>query len=211
MSYFKVLFLISLFIFGCGMSKYNTEVRSMVSHTLTIEANLGIWRAVGTGVAIEKDYKKYVLTARHVAEIANEVSIRACSVERPNQCIPLDINDFEGILTPKYTIDDWAAMPIRKLPKGTSPARIGPRPKIGDQIWVIGSPLGIPGEITQGIISNITESGYSIDARALPGNSGGPVYNHDQEVIAIVIGIANTPFGVIETSGLAIPIPLKYL
>jgi serine protease Do len=211
LSYLKILFVLSLFIFGCGFSKYNSIVRPMVSHGVTIEADIGRWQPIGAGVAFTKDHKKYILTARHVIEFAEGITLRACSIELATECTILDSNQFEGILAPKHSVDDWAAMPIQKFPKGTSGATIGPTPQVGDSIWVIGSPLGIPGEVTQGIISNKSPFGYSIDARALPGNSGGGCYNIDGQLIGILIGIANTNVGVIETAGLVIPVPLRYL
>jgi S1-C subfamily serine protease len=59
------------------------------------------------------------------------------------------------------------------------------KPKIGSEVLVIGTPLGIPNSVTTGIISNYVETNTSsgfvyeviqTDAAVNPGNSGGGVY-----------------------------------
>jgi hypothetical protein len=63
--------------------------------------------------------------------------------------------------------------------------------KIGEPIAVIGSPRGLSGTVTTGVVSSIrTEDGVKllqIDAAVNPGNSGGPVIKMDGSVIAVVV------------------------
>ena len=63
--------------------------------------------------------------------------------------------------------------------------------KIGEPIAVIGSPRGLSGTVTTGVLSSIrTEDGVKllqIDAAVNPGNSGGPVIKMDGSVIAVVV------------------------
>ncbi len=68
--------------------------------------------------------------------------------------------------------------------------------RIGDDIFTIGAPYSIPFTLTRGIISGRHEKGYQADiakseffqtdAALNPGNSGGPVFNMQGEVIGIV-------------------------
>lgn len=51
----------------------------------------------------------------------------------------------------------------------------GDEGQIGDQVVAVGSPLGLSGTITTGIISQIYEDAYQTDAAVNPGNSGGPL------------------------------------
>jgi S1-C subfamily serine protease len=81
-------------------------------------------------------------------------------------------------------------------------------PKIGTDILVAGSPIGLEGTITKGNISNIQrEEPYDyellqISAPISPGNSGGPVVNMAGKIVGISVstivgqGIQNINFAV---------------
>jgi S1-C subfamily serine protease len=81
--------------------------------------------------------------------------------------------------------------------------------KSGQEILVVGSPLGLKDTVTSGVISafrpeNSQHGPYiQFDAPINPGNSGGPVINANYEVI----GIASAKF--IDAEGLALAIPIK--
>jgi putative serine protease PepD len=82
--------------------------------------------------------------------------------------------------------------------------------KSGQEILVVGSPLGLKDTVTSGVVSafrpETTDHGPYIqfDAAINPGNSGGPVINASYEVI----GIASAKFTDAEGLGLAIPIKI---
>ena len=64
---------------------------------------------------------------------------------------------------------------------------IGPRPKQGWWVGVLGSPLGTSGILTTGIISSvnsITET-FTFTAAINPGNSGGPVFDSTGRVLGL--------------------------
>ena len=81
--------------------------------------------------------------------------------------------------------------------------------KIGSPVVAIGSPLGLTGSMTQGIVSQINRVEHSlfyptlwisgliqIDAPITHGNSGGPLLNYDGEVIRISDrGVAHSRLG----------------
>ncbi len=63
---------------------------------------------------------------------------------------------------------------------------------IGQKINVAGYPYGMPFSVTEGTVSSpkqLMESNYFIqtDAAVNPGNSGGPMFNEKQELIAITV------------------------
>ena len=95
------------------------------------------------------------------------------------------------------------------------PASIGELPELKDRVEVVGFPTG--GEqvsITNGVVSRIEVNYYSqslrsllcatIDAAVNPGNSGGPVFNTQGEVV----GIAFQKNTHAENSGQMIPTPV---
>jgi putative serine protease PepD len=82
--------------------------------------------------------------------------------------------------------------------------------KSGQQIVVVGAPLGLEDSVTTGVVSAVRaaqgESGPVIqfDAPINPGNSGGPVINGSKQVVGIATAKARDAEGI----GLAIPIKI---
>ena len=90
--------------------------------------------------------------------------------------------------------------------------------KVGDPVIAVGTPLGLTGSITSGIVSalgrtvSVSWSSYAIadciqtTAPINPGNSGGPLLNYRGEVVGITSYTAITSQGVAAQGlGLAIP------
>lgn len=92
-----------------------------------------------------------------------------------------------------------------------APLSLAPdRPRLGAAVMVVGSPLGLGGTISVGLVSgfrSIAGSDYvQFSAPISPGNSGGPVV----DVEGRVIGIASDKYAGdgIEALGFAIPVPV---
>jgi S1-C subfamily serine protease len=90
--------------------------------------------------------------------------------------------------------------------------------KVGDPVVAVGSPLGLTGSMTSGIVSalgrtvSVSWSSYGIadciqtTTPINPGNSGGPLLNYQGEVVGITSYVAITSQGVAAQGvGLAIP------
>lgn len=77
------------------------------------------------------------------------------------------------------------------------------RARQGEDVYVIGSPLGLESTVSQGIVSNIREGGIiQITAAISPGSSGSPVYNARAEVI----GVATSQTKIGQNLNFAMPI-----
>ncbi|GIF66897.1 hypothetical protein Ais01nite_49320 [Asanoa ishikariensis] len=80
--------------------------------------------------------------------------------------------------------------------------------KSGQQIVVVGAPLGLSDSVTTGVVSAVRELPESngpmiqFDAPINPGNSGGPVINSAKQVVGIATAKAQDAEGI----GLAVPI-----
>ena len=88
-------------------------------------------------------------------------------------------------------------------PLGTSEGQVKP----GQQVVVVGAPLGLDDTVTSGVISAYRPGdpdGTTIqfDAAINPGNSGGPLLNADHQVVGVATAKAKDAEGI----GLAIPI-----
>ena len=83
--------------------------------------------------------------------------------------------------------------------------------EIGDKISVIGTPVGLEGTLTSGIVSSFERrllslgNVFQIDAAVNSGNSGGPLVDKNLKVQAIVFA------GMLQLQGLNFAIPVEYL
>ncbi len=58
--------------------------------------------------------------------------------------------------------------------------------RVGQQVYAIGSPFGLAGTLTTGILSRIAPNGdLQTDASINPGNSGGPLLNSQAQLIGV--------------------------
>ena len=83
--------------------------------------------------------------------------------------------------------------------------------RVGDSVIVIGTPYGLEGSMSEGIVSALNRTlateEYSIEnivqttAPINPGNSGGPLLNYQGQVVGMVTAILQESQGI----GFAIP------
>lgn len=141
---------------------------------------------LGTGVLI--DSTGHILTAAHVVDQANNILVKFINGE----VVPAEIVRMAPIA-------DVGLIKLRWMPKEYTVAQLADSDlvEIGDEVAVIGTPYGMEYSLSRGIISGKHEdssrsSGFTFaeffqtDAAVNQGNSGGPVFNTDGEVIAIV-------------------------
>jgi S1-C subfamily serine protease len=76
----------------------------------------------------------------------------------------------------------FVASALPTIPWATA---VGAKPKAGDFVAAIGSPFGLEGTATAGIISNLHEIVIQTDAAVNPGNSGGPLIDRNGYVLGI--------------------------
>jgi len=138
-----------------------------------------------------------IATNAHVVAETSTVEIEAQDgTKYPATVIQKDVNRDFAILKPNG---------IRPFPT-VIPVAIGPTPPIGDGIVVIGSPSGLKGTVTTGIVSQIYPDGMiQLNAAVNPGNSGGPVFDMQGRVI----GIATMKYS--QGDGLGLAIPVRWL
>jgi len=141
---------------------------------------------LGSGVLISPDGK--ILTAAHVVQTADEIEVEFLTGETLGA----------KVLSSEPSAD-VALLQLEKLPRAPFIAKIGDSDavEIGAPVFVVGAPLGASHTLTVGYISarrkpNATFSGMSraeffqTDAAINQGNSGGPMFNMEGEVVGIV-------------------------
>lgn len=144
---------------------------------------------LGSGVIVNAQGD--ILTSLHVVQ--DSVSIRVSFSDGTDSPAAIKSTDPDH---------DIAVLSPARLPEVVVPAVLGGGPRVGDETYVVGHPLGLAGSLSAGVISGLDRSfplasGKSLegmiqfDAAVNPGNSGGPLLNRDGQVIGIVTGLAN--------------------
>jgi S1-C subfamily serine protease len=59
-------------------------------------------------------------------------------------------------------------------------------PAVGDHLLLFGSPYGLDGTVTNGIVGRVRRDGIVTDAAANPGNSGGPAVDGEGRVVGVL-------------------------
>ncbi len=156
--------------------------------------------ALGSGFII--DPTGYIVTNNHVIENADKVTVTfQDGSEHPAKIVGRDTKTDLAVLK----ID--APKPLPYVAWGNSSAE-----SVGDWVLAVGNPFGLGGSVSPGFISarsrDIHAGPYDdflqIDASINRGNSGGPTFNLDGQVIGINTAIYS-PNGGSVGIGFAIP------
>ena len=159
-------------------------------------------RATALGSGFIVDPNGYIVTNYHVIQGADAITV-----------ILQDDTNLEAEIVGVDEKTDVAVLrvqpdtPLPAVPWGSSDSM-----RVGDWVLAIGNPFGLGGTVTAGIISafgrEITNQPYDdfiqTDASINRGNSGGPMFNLDGEVIGINTAIFS-PTGGSVGIGFAIP------
>ena len=137
--------------------------------------------ALGSGFIIDKS--GLVVTNNHVIKDAEDILVR---IE--------GLREYEAEVIGSDPLSDLAVLKI-KSNETFQPVKFGDSDKarIGDWVIAIGNPLGLSGTVTAGIISarnrniglNRYEDFIQTDASINSGNSGGPLFDMNGDVIGI--------------------------
>jgi putative serine protease PepD len=181
-----------------------TDVSGIASKVLPSVVQVNVQTAtaegIGSGVILTADGK--ILTNNHVVSGANQV-----------QVVLNDGRTFDATVLGTDPASDLAVIQLKGA-SGLTPATLGDSSsvKIGDEVVAVGSPGGLQGTVTSGIVSALnrdvnvgsdqqqsrnplTRNGgaqqttsykaIQTDASINQGNSGGPLVNADGQVIGI--------------------------
>jgi putative serine protease PepD len=187
-------------------------VQNVKPSVVSIKAEGSSGSGTGSGFIYRED--GYIVTNNHVAAPAINGGKLTVYLE--------DKTSFEAKLVGRNASYDLAVLKIDAT--GLKPVNIGDSNAInvGDLTVAFGSPLGLSGTVTSGIVSALNRpvtaggaddqsfiSAIQTDAAINPGNSGGPLVNGQGQVIGVNSAIATLGSGTQSGSiglGFAIPI-----
>ena len=159
----------------------------------------------GSGFIYEFDENMYVITNYHVVSGASDIVVTFSNG-----------NSYSADVLGSDAYSDLAVLTVYAPSEDFKPVKIvsSSNLEVGDPVVAIGSPFGLGGTMTSGIISqlgrtisdsvagnfpiaNIIQTSAPIN----PGNSGGPLFNYQGDVIGITTAIIE------DSNGLGFAIP----
>ena len=158
--------------------------------------------AQGSGFVISED--GYVVTNNHVIDGASKIQL-SFDDQSPKL-------DAELVGTDQRT--DVALLKIKTPGRKLPFVKFAPKdPRVGDWVIAVGNPFGFGGTVTAGIVSALARDVGSgpydylqIDAAVNRGNSGGPTFNLDGDVIGVNTAIYSPSGGSV---GIAFAVPAR--
>ncbi|MFF0481770.1 S1C family serine protease [Streptomyces sp. NPDC004435] len=174
---------------------YQAVIKDVLPSVVQIDAS----ESLGSGVVY--DDRGHIVTNAHVVGDERAFRVTAATGGQP----------VEARLVAAYPEQDLAVIRLESVPDGLKPARFGDSTAVemGKIVLAMGSPLGLSGSVTQGIVSatgrtvseGLTGGGtgatignmVQTSAAINPGNSGGALVDLDGQVVGIPTLAATDP------------------
>jgi S1-C subfamily serine protease len=182
---------------------YKQDLPGVVTITSIVSSAQGTGQATGSGVVL--DTTGDILTNAHVIAGGSHLQV-TFSDGRTVNAVVVGSSSSADLAVIRVSV---AASTLTPLALGNSSSV-----QVGDTVYAIGSPFGLSGTLTEGIVSNVNQSGAAqgnsltglmqTDAAINPGNSGGPLVNAQGQVIGINNSIISPVDGNVGV-GFAIP------
>ena len=190
-------------------------IQEKLSSIVTVSVVDG--QSAGTGSGVVMNSEGYIITNAHVATLAGETDSGVITVQTSTG------DTYDAKLVGFDPTADIAVLQIDKTAKGITPIEFASSDDVtvGSQAIAIGSPLGLSGTVTTGIVSALNRpitvessevsgsnapqqaantvalSAIQTDAAINSGNSGGALLDGNGNLIGINVAIASTS----ESSG----------
>jgi S1-C subfamily serine protease len=170
-----------------------------------IQTGAGPNSGVGSGVIYDSD--GLILTAAHVVQGHETVTVRFDDGEQ-----------VEGTVVGGTTGADVAVVQVDRTGLPAAELALDEEPQVGQMAIAVGSPWGLQGTVTAGIISAVDQAipqggtaraVLQTDAAINPGNSGGPLVDRQGRVIGINVSIFSLS-GANDGVGFAVPIDVAH-
>jgi putative serine protease PepD len=179
-------------------------VARVMPGVVSVQVSGGDENATGSGFVI--DDAQHVVTNAHVVESAGTVTVLGSDGRaRAAQVVGRNPRTDIAVLL----IASSARLRPVTLGRSTDV-------RVGEPVLAVGSPLGLAGTVTAGIVSAVNreveledggpQNAVQTDASINPGNSGGPLVNASGRVIGVNTAIASISGGGSIGIGFAIPI-----
>ncbi len=165
---------------------------------VVIQGRTDSGEVLGSGFIVSKDGK--IVTNLHVIRDMNTADVQTATGHVFHSLTVLAIDESKDL-----AIIQVPGADLPSLEMGNSNTV-----SVGEQVVIVGSPQGLGGTVTAGILSSVRDSGEGFtvlqtDAAVNPGNSGGPLVNSSGQAIGVVA------FKLNSSEGLNFAIPINYV
>jgi hypothetical protein len=197
-----VLVLIGLCLVAVAQTTLSTqEIASKTSPAVVLVKGTGASGAsFGSGFIVAADGK--IATNLHVIRDMKSGGVQLSSGEIFDPFSVLAFDDRKDLAIVQISGVD---LPVVELGNSNET-------KVGEPVIAVGSPQGLQGTVTAGVVSAVREApgggGFKViqtDAAANPGNSGGPLVNSRGQVIGVVSAKLR------GSEGLTFAVPINYV
>jgi serine protease Do len=186
---------LSVMLWGCeayGMlstrdivSKSETGVVSIIG-IVKNDAGTVVNGGQGTGFFVGENY---IITNHHVVNFATEIFIQGAITKKRYDVRIVGTDPVSDIAI--LELKDWEMFEVNEQPAiltlGNSDLSL-----VGDKVVVIGHPWGLEWSVSEGIVSAKNRRPHAlpkfldqIDAKLFNGNSGGPIFNDEGDVVCV--------------------------
>jgi serine protease Do len=216
----KLLFASLLIVpIAFGQNSLTTaQIAKRVSPSVVvIQGKTDSGEVLGSGFIVSKDGN--IVTNLHVirdmktasVQLANGRTLDSVFVLATDERRDLAIIHISGFDPQKHDGDILDQI-LDQIPQRSQVLDLGNSDSVsvGEPVVVVGSPQGLEGTVTAGILSSVRDSGEGFkvlqtDAAVNPGNSGGPLVNNRGQAIGVV------SFKLRSAEGLNFAIPINYV
>jgi len=165
----------------------------VLKSVFTIETSTSI----GSAFAFQSDgLATLLITNFHVIATDYDAGVRTVLVHRGTET-------YSGSVESVDTARDLAAIRVQLVVVPLTAAK--GQPSVGQPVLVAGAPLGLGGSVTNGVVSAFRNGLIQFSAPISPGNSGGPVIDHNGNVI----GVTEAKVEQVGVEGLGFAIPIS--
>lgn len=179
------------------------EAAIQKAHPAVVQVQVVTSRGQGLGSGVILDTRGYMITNQHVVADAQRIQVTLSDgVSLPAQLVGVD------------ELDDLAVVKVSTSAKLTAVVLAdSSKVQVGQEVLVIGSPLGITQSVTSGIVSALDRAVSTIpdaiqtDAAINPGNSGGALVDLRGELVGIPTSTAIDPQFQTPANGVGFAIP----
>lgn len=201
------------------VANYTDVVNNTLPSVVTVGMVADTGAGTGSGVVLDAE-RGYVITNAHVVEAPNADAVVQRLVVRT-----VTGDTFEASLVGIDVLADIAVIKVDGGLPGTVPVTFSQEEvSVGDTTIAIGSPLGLAGTVTTGVVSAVNRpvsltsaqgealsiSAIQTDASINSGNSGGGLFNNAGQLIGINAAISSTDTST-GSIGIGYAIPSPYV
>ncbi len=172
------LFISSLFV-ACKQLPRTLNANEVYNSTVLKTVTIVTENSLGSGFFVDSDK---VVTNYHVIEGSSRASIivNSSSTRFPvTGYVSLDLSNDLILLQVEFKSDSWVTIE-KKVPQ------------IGEKVFAIGSPVGLPKTISEGIVSGLRKLNnkqlLQITTPISPGSSGCPILNEAGYLVGVAVG-----------------------